>query len=182
MKSRTKIITALIAAGIMGGGTLAFAESGKAGWCGHEGHQAGMQCADHEPGAFVEKRLARFKADLKLTPAQEPLWQAFADQARAEAGKGMKAMREVSQDSSLSAPDRMDRRIAIMKERVATMEAVNTKFKRLYEVLTPDQRRVADIDAARASGGGHHWGHGGHNGPKGGPKGQRTPPAPANNG
>jgi hypothetical protein len=63
-----------------------------------------------------------------------------------------------------------------MNERVATMESVNASFTRLYDALTPDQKRVADIHAARMGPGGHrgHMGRGGPQGPA------VAPPAPTN--
>jgi hypothetical protein len=175
MQSRTRMImTTLIAASVMGASALTFAEPAKPS---AEEHRAKVSRARFDAASFADRRLARLKADLKLTADQEPLWQAFADQARAEAGKGMKAMREVAEDASLSAPERGAREIAILKERVVALEAVNEKFRHLYDVLTPEQKRVADIDAARMTRGkgdrrGRHFDHGGV-------RGRGAAPAPA---
>lgn len=171
MKSRTKIISAVIAAGIMGMGALAFAQPGAGGPGGCD-VRMGMQRTNFDPAVRADQHLARLKADLKLTAAQEPLWQAFAEKVKAEAGKGMEAMRANAQDLSLSAPDRMAQRTEIMKERLAAMESVNASFKQLYDSLSTDQKRVADIHAARMGQGGHH----GHMG-RGGPQGPATAPA-----
>ena len=160
MKRSTKIIAALAAVGILGAGAAAVAQPG-----GCDGRM-GMHRASFEPGKRVEQHLDRLKADLKLTPTQEPLWQAFADQAKAEAGKGMQAMRDNAQDLTLSAPDRMARTTQLMKQRLAAMESINASFTRLYDALTPDQKRVADIHAARVGHGGHH-GHFRGDGPRG---------------
>lgn len=170
MKTRTKIFTAIVAAGVMGVGTLAIAQP----FGGCDG-RAGMMSTRFDPAARADQRLTRLKTDLKLTAAQEPLWQAFAEKAKAEAGKGFKAMRENSQDLSLSAPDRMAQRTALMKERVAAMESVNASFSKLYDSLSVDQKRVADIHAARMGQHGH-MGHRGSRG-RGGPQGQVAPTA-----
>ncbi|MCX7150842.1 MAG: hypothetical protein NTY05_15835, partial [Rhodocyclales bacterium] len=66
--------------------------------CDHEGKPGMMRSSMQQggmmdPGARVEQRLTRFKSELKLTAQQEPLWQAFADKSKAEAGKGFQAMR-----------------------------------------------------------------------------------------
>jgi hypothetical protein len=176
MKSSTRIFAAIAAAGVMGTGALAIAQPGMGGPGGCDGRMmGGMHRANFDPAARADQYLARLKADLKLTAAQEPLWQAFAGKAKAEAGKGIEAMRENAQDLSLTAPDRMTRRTEIMKERVAAMESVNASFRQLYDALSPDQRRVADIHAAR-------MGHGGRGGPmgRGGPQGPAAAPvAPA---
>lgn len=174
MKPTTKILAAIAAAGIMGAGALAIAQPGMGGCDG----QRGMMRSNFnfDPAARADQHLARLKADLKLTAQQEPLWQAFSEQVRAEAGKGMQAMRDTAQDLSLSAPERMARQTAVMKERVATMESINASFTRLYNALTPEQKRVADIHAARMGPGGHR-GPMGRGGPQGGPA---MAPAPGN--
>ncbi len=173
MKSSTKLFAAIAAAGVMGAGALAFAQPGAGGPGGCDGHMmGGMQHTNFDPALRADQHLSRLKADLKLTAAQEPLWQAFAEKVKAEAGKGMDAMRANAQDLSLSAPDRMAQRTEIMKERLAAMESINASFKQLYDSLSTDQKRVADIHAARMGQGGHH----GHMG-RGGPQGPATAPA-----
>ncbi|MBI5785264.1 MAG: Spy/CpxP family protein refolding chaperone [Rhodocyclales bacterium] len=170
MKSSTKLFAAIAAAGVMGAGALAFAQPGMGGPGGCDGRMMGtMQRANFDPAVRADQRLTQLKTDLKLTAAQEPLWQAFADKVKAEAGKGMEAMRGTAQDLSLSAPDRMAQRTEIMKERVAVMESVNASFRQLYDSLSPDQKRVADIHAARMGQGGHrgYMGRGWPQGPAG---------------
>jgi hypothetical protein len=173
MKSSTRIFAAIAAAGAMGVGALAIAQPGMGGPGGCDGRMmGGMHRTNFDPAARADQHLTRLKADLKLTAAQEPLWQAFADKVKAEAGKGFQAMRDTAQDLSLSAPDRMAQRTEIMKERVAAMEAVNASFRQLYDTLSPDQRRVADIHAARMG----HGGRGGFMG-RGAPQGPAAAPA-----
>ena len=178
MESSRKILATILAAGIMGAGSFALAQPGQGGCDSPMGMtQGNMMGAKFDPAARAEQHLAHLKADLKLTGAQEPLWQAFAEKAKGEAGKGMQAMRDQSEDLSLSAPDRMARRTEAMKQRVAAMESVNASFKTLYDALSVDQRRVADIHAARMGhrgpmmgrmGPGGRMGHDGPMGPRGG--------------
>lgn len=160
MESSKKIFAAILAAGIMGAGSMAMAQPG--GGCDGQGPgmmRGGMMGAKFDPAARAEQRLAHLKTDLKITAEQEPLWQAFADKARSEAGQGFKAMREQAQDATLSAPERMSRMAEVMKQRVGAMEAVNESFKRLYDGLAPDQKKAADQSMSR-------WGHmGRHAGP-----------------
>jgi len=127
-----------------------------------------------DPAAMATQRLDMFKSELKITATQEPLWQAFADKAKAEAGKGMAAMRDQKADEKLTAPERMSRMNTLMKERLAAMEGVTESFKRLYDSLTPEQKLVADQHAAQM----------GHMGPRKGMKGQRQggPGRPAKDG
>jgi len=139
METSKKLFAAIVAAGIMGAGGWAVAQPGPGG-CDGPGPgmmRGGMMGAKFDPAARADQRLARLKSDLAITVEQEPLWQAFADKARAEAGQGMKAMRDQAQDVSLTAPERMARMTETMKQRVGALESVNESFKRLYEGLSP---------------------------------------------
>lgn len=134
---------------------------GGPGMMSQDGRGPGMR---GDPATMAGKRLDTFKSELKITPVQEPLWQAFAEKAKAEAGKGMAAMRDQQTDEKLTAPERMNRMNTLMKERLAAMEDVAESFKRLYDSLSPEQKLVADQHAA----------HMGHMGPGKGPKGPRS--------
>lgn len=115
--------------------------------CGPDGMKGGsMQRGGMmEPGARAEQRLTRLKGELKLTGQQESLWQAFAEKSKAQAEKGMQAMRErMLSDKPVPAPERMARMQGMMKERLAGMEAVHESFNRLYAALTPEQKAAAD--------------------------------------
>jgi Spy/CpxP family protein refolding chaperone len=73
----------------------------------------------------------------------------LADKVKAEAGKGMQAMRERMQgDKPVTAPERMAQMQAMMKERLAAMDSVHESFNRLYAALTPEQKaRPTSISA-----------------------------------
>ena len=149
MKLSRKITTAFLATTAIAFGIAAHAESG--GDCDMKGgHMPGMGMMGQEgrpmmgdPAARAEARLAHFKAELKLTPQQEPLWNAFAEKAKAEAGQGMKMMRERSPEK-MAAPERMNLMVEVMKNRVAALESLSESFKRLYDGLTPEQKAIAD--------------------------------------
>ena len=115
-----------------------------------------------EPGAMAEQHLAQFKAQLKITTAQEPAWSAFATKA-AEQAKVMQA-RHAQQgqaaDAKTAAPDRLDKHIDQMKLRVAGMEAMSASVKDLYAALTPEQRSIADQQLGRMGQRGMGHGHG----------------------
>ena len=145
MKLNRKIIAGFIAASAVMFG-VAHAQGPGCGPDGMPGMKGGMQRGGMmEPGARAEQRLTRLKGDLKLTASQEPLWQAYADKVKAEAGKGMQAMRQNMQgDKPVPAPERMAQMQTMMKERLAAMESVHESFNRLYAVLTPEQKATAD--------------------------------------
>ena len=145
MNRKNTIVAGFLAASAAFFG-IAYAQGPGCGSDGKPGMQrSSMQGGMMAPGARVEQRLTRFKSELKLTAQQEPLWQAFADKSKTEAGKGMQAMRErMKDDKPVSAPERMAQMQGIMKERVAAMESVNESFNRLYAALTPEQKAAAD--------------------------------------
>lgn len=87
MDSSRKLFAAIVAAGIMGSGGVALAEPG----LGCDGPMGMRGSGKFDPAARVEQHLARLEADLKLNPEQKPLWQAYAEKAKAEAGKGFAA-------------------------------------------------------------------------------------------
>jgi protein CpxP len=185
MTINSKHVAALLAASAMAFGITAGADQGP----GRQGMGMGM---DHDgcmsgkhmmgdPGKFAEKRMADFKAKLKITPQQEPLWQAFADKVKENAGQGMKAMHEAMQQP-MTAPQRMDKMVEIMKARTSAMEAVNDSFKRLYDALTPEQKAVADkyrpFGEHMGPKGGDHRGGMEHRGGMGGGMGMGGPGGP----
>lgn len=110
-----------------------------------------------DPVAQSEKRLAEFKTQLKITPAQESAWQAFANRASQQA-QAMKTLMAQQPDTSGTAPERMARHTEQMKTRLADMEAMNKVVKDLYAVLTPEQRTLADQHFDRMHG--NHRPHG----------------------
>ena len=148
MKLNTKIVTGLLATSALAFGLAAQAapQGMKGMGCEHEPGMGMMQrgsAMKGDPSARAEQHLSQFKSQLKVTPQQEPLWQAFAEKMKANAGQGMKSMRENMQQP-MTAPERMDKMSAAMKERLTAMEATHESFKRLYDVLTPEQKAIAD--------------------------------------
>jgi hypothetical protein len=150
METSKQLFAAIAAAGIMSTSQLSLAQPGPGNCDG----AAGMPCNSVRVGKFdpavrVDQRLAQFKAELKVTAEQEPLWQAFAEKAKAEAVEGFTAIREQMPAATASAPERMARMIDMMKRRTAALEATADVFKRLYDVLSPEQQKIADAHAAR---------------------------------
>jgi periplasmic protein CpxP/Spy len=107
---------------------------------------AGMK---FDPAQRADRHLAILKDALKITPEQQPLWQAYADKMKAEAGKGQQAWRNAPNDENLSAPERMTRMQTLMEEHLTGMKGVNESFSRLYAALTPEQKGIADRQAAQ---------------------------------
>ena len=113
---------------------------------GGPGRMGMMGMADH-----VEGRIAFLKAELKITEAQMPQWNAFSDALRENARRmgGMPAMMMqggmMGQDgASVNAPDRLDRMEKMMTAMLESIKATKVAFAPLYAVLTDEQKKVAD--------------------------------------
>ncbi|MCD2516998.1 Spy/CpxP family protein refolding chaperone [Massilia sp. G4R7] len=103
-------------------------------------------------------RQARLADDLKLTRAQQPVWQAFvASMAPQQQGDRAGQRLTKEQRTALTAPQRLERQIAMQKQRTARMEARLSALNSLYAALTPEQRKVFD---EQKHGRHHRGGHG----------------------
>lgn len=125
------------------------------------GMGAGMQGYGMGFGASPEaagKRLAELKSQLAITAQQEPAWQAFVDNANAQAASRQAWFATMHQgQATASAPELMGQRAEMMKQRLGGLESATAALNNLYAVLTPEQKAGAD----RAFGGfgpGHRGG------------------------
>ena len=102
---------------------------------------------------------AKLHDALKLDAQQQPAWDAFvASMTPPKRGeRGDRAGRpERSAGAGITAPQRMERRIAMHKQRTARMEARLAALNSFYAVLTPEQRKVFDEQSKHRRGGRHH--------------------------
>ncbi len=156
MKSWRNIAVGLAATLALGAAASAVQAHGASGGASHgRGHG--------DPAAAADQRLARLKADLKITSAQEPAWNAYAEQIRQHAGE-MQALHNTMRDSASgntrpSAPERVERRAQFAKQQQEYLERLAVLTKDLYATLTPEQKTLAD----QRLGGGRRvaMGHGG---------------------
>lgn len=111
---------------------------------------------------------AKLKAELKLTPAQEPAWNAFVARTAHEPRTMQAGARE--DWSKLTTPERLDKMQALKAERDAQMAKRIDATKSFYASLTPEQQKVFDTQSHggmyRAGMKGEHrmGGKGGHHG------------------
>lgn len=98
------------------------------------------------PLRHVEGRLAFLKAELKITPAQEPQWTKFADTVRSSAKSAPAAMPPMMQGGAQAstAPDLLGRYEKALASRLETVRALKGAFDPLYAVLSDDQKKSAD--------------------------------------
>ena len=133
-----------------------------------------------KPGDLQERHQARmaqranaFKAQLKLTPEQEPAWTAF-----------MAAMQPAQRTARLdpadmekrTTPERIDRMRAMRAQQAAEADRRGEATKTFYAALTPEQQKTFDSRGQNMRGKGGQrsdWGH--DNGRHGGMRGCDMP-------
>lgn len=123
----------------------------------------------------MQQRIAKLKADLKLTPAQETAWNTYA----ATFKPGERPQRMEREDfAKLTTPQRIDKMREMRAQRAADADRRGEATKAFYAQLDASQQKT--FDAATL-----HKGHPGHHGMDHGPRhdhksGQARPaPAPA---
>jgi len=113
---------------------------------GHEEMMgAGAMC---HMGQHVDGRLAYLKAELKITEAQTPQWNAYADAVRAAAQKMAQhcAMMKEHGGAMMSAdlPERLNMMEQHMTMRLDSMRATKAAVEALYSVLSHEQKKTAN--------------------------------------
>jgi hypothetical protein len=111
----------------------------------------GMMSMMMSMGDHVEGRIAFLKTELKITDAQTPQWNAFADALRANAQRIREMRTTMMQggmigqgDASPSAPDRLDRMEMMMTNMLEVIKTTKSALGPLYGTLSDEQKKVAD--------------------------------------
>lgn len=97
------------------------------------------------PMRHTEGRIAFLKAELRITPAQESKWTAFADAVRAGT-RGTDKMPAMMADKAKgsTAPAMLESYEQVLSGRLDAVRATRAAFLPLYESLTLEQRKIAD--------------------------------------
>jgi hypothetical protein len=94
----------------------------------------------------VEGRLAFLKTELKITDAQMPLWNAFAEAVRANA-KAMEQMMQggmMGTGQSASLPEKLAMREKMMAAHLDALRKLKTAVDPLYAAFSEEQKKTAD--------------------------------------
>lgn len=166
MSARNLLIAAsVIATGFAGGLALAQPHNVQPGMpAGHGQHAAYHDQTRHVPGRYVEGRIAFLKTELKLTAAQQPLFDKLADEMRTSAKTMQERHAQHHQTSATpaepqSALEMLERRSEMMKEMTAAQDRYLAAFRPLYQSLSEEQKKTADELLARAGGPGGKMNH-----------------------
>lgn len=105
------------------------------------GHAAMFAGNNTDMAKFQQSRLGQLKTQLKITPEQQPAWDAFA----AKASEQAIAMQKLHTDAATGTmPERMAQHQQAMGDRQKMMGPMIESVAKLYDVLTPEQRDIFD--------------------------------------
>ena len=105
--------------------------------------------------ARAEARIAYVKAELKITPAQQPAFDRYAQAIRDNAAATQKTFQDLRghRGQNVSAIDRVEQRAKMAQARDEREQKYLAAFRPLYASLSPDQKKAADELATP------HFGH-----------------------
>ena len=104
-----------------------------------------MMMGQHGMAGHIEGRIAFLKTELKITDAQQPLWDAVADAMRANS-KDMTGMpnRMSMMQSPGPLPEKLAAREQAMSVQLEALRSLKTAVESLYAALSEDQKKTAD--------------------------------------
>jgi hypothetical protein len=126
--------------GMMGGSMMSQDPNGPGGMMGMMNMMMrGRMGPDH-----IEGRLAYLKAELKISDAQAPQWQVFAEATRSNAGVMSDMRNAMGQKGSMRLPDRLALEDKAITAHLAALKKTEEAVAKLYAVLSDDQKKIAD--------------------------------------
>ena len=114
--------------------------------------------ATFDPGRHIEGRIAYLKAELKITDAQAPQFDAVANVMRDNAKAMHDAFQSLrgDQNQPRTALSQLEARAKLAQLRAEGEAKMLAAFRPLYQALSPDQQKAAD-EMVGHHGHGHFW-------------------------
>jgi len=130
----------------LGGGIATFETSGAFAQAANAPAAAQGPQSRHDFAAHLERRIGHLKSELKITPAQEPLFNTFAQAMRDNAAEMQKSFGDLraNRDQHRTAVDRLQTDVQLTQLRVGQDQRLLDAFKPLYVSLSADQQKTAD--------------------------------------
>lgn len=160
-----QIFHALVAASLASAAPFALAQSAAQPDGAQSRHHARQDQREQRPFRLsserIEARLAYLKTALKITEAQRPQWENFANTLRKHASdmdERIKARRAemANKDTPPTAIERLERRQQRLAAASARLNETLAAAKPLYAALSPEQQKIADELIARPRHGMRH--------------------------
>ena len=129
--------------GMMGPGMMGYDGGGP--WMMRWGASGQAMC--NAMAGHIEGRLAFVKAELKITEAQEPLWNTYAAAARDSTNTMLArctTMMGQRNGPTASLPDRLDQNEQLMAAQLDATRAMSKAIKPLYASFSDTQKKSAD--------------------------------------
>jgi Spy/CpxP family protein refolding chaperone len=147
---KNRVLKGLAAASIGLASLAAFAQMPPGGMEGHGG--PGGKAPTAEQIAKFQQMRAKHQAQLhdklKITAAQESAWKTFIDKTTPQ--RPDPAARPNKEDwAKLTTPERLDRRLDMMKKGQARAEQHIAATKEFYAALSPEQQKTFDAEFAK---------------------------------
>lgn len=94
----------------------------------------------------IQEQLDQLEGDLRITAAQRPLWNAYADRVRklAEDIARARFLTRTKDAEEMPASQQLERVGDVARNRLTAVEDIVDAGKALYKALAPDQQRTAD--------------------------------------
>jgi periplasmic protein CpxP/Spy len=123
-------------------------------------HRAERPRQTRDFSAHLAGRIAYLKAELKITPAQQPAFDKLAQAMRDNAAERQKSFESfrTTRGQAHSAVDRLETGVKLTQMRAQQDERYLAAFKPLYQSLSADQKKIADHMMAPHRGGHHRRG------------------------
>jgi hypothetical protein len=99
----------------------------------------------------IDQRIAKLHAELKITAAEEPNWQAVAQTMRENAATMQKLAAERSQQGG-TAIESLESYTKFAEAHVDGLKKLTASFQTLYEAMPDQQKKIADQVFQRARG------------------------------
>jgi protein CpxP len=111
---------------------------------------APQQTPRRSPAERVEARIKRLHDRLKITPAQEPQWNAVAQVMRDNAQAMQQAIQQRQQARGLTAVDDLKAYEAIADAHAQGLQKLVPAFQALYQSMSDEQKKEADAYFSQA--------------------------------
>ena len=134
----------------MGGGMKGEDTMGGGGMKGDDmARMSQMMTMMREKLSHAGERVASLKTELKITEAQTPAWNKFADALLASAksmGEAMDAMHTKMQQAgaAVSLPEKFEHRVKMGTAHIANLQAIKDTLDPLYASFSDEQKKLAD--------------------------------------